>query len=296
MSGAEPRNPGRDRRIGWILAAGLLVVWVAFHLMSRFTTRQSLTSWDVAALRYAGSFACVLPLLAWRGLPKISLPRIAAIVVFAGLGFPLGAYLGYRFAPAAHGATVMAAGLPVVATLLGVALGQARLTWRRVVSLATVVAGSLLLAQATSGVWEGAWVGDLIFLAAVSSWAVYTVLVQRWQLPAIDSTLAIGLATAPVYLPIWWVALPSGIAEASWQAILTQLVFHGAFASVVAGLLYTRCVTALGPGPTTMLGAAVPALAALFAWPLLGEALPLLALVAIGLVTLGLGLSVTRAR
>lgn len=287
---------GADRRRGWMLAAALLAVWVAFHLVSRFTTRQSLTSWDVAALRYAGSFVCVLPLLAWRGLPRIGAGRMAAIVVFAGLGFPLGAYLGYRFAPAAHGATVMAAGLPVVATMLGVAMGSARLTGRRVASLATVVAGSLLLAAATSGVWDGAWVGDLIFLAAVSSWAVYTVLVQHWRLPAIDSTLAIGLATAPVYLPVWWLALPSGVAEASWTAILTQLVFHGAFASVIAGLLYTRCVTALGPGPTTMLGAAVPGLAALFAWPLLGEALPGLAMVAVGLVTLGLGLSVARAR
>ena len=84
--------------------------------MSRFTTRQSLTSWDVAALRYAGSFVCVLPLLAWRGLPRIPPPQVAAVLVFAGLGFPILAYLGYRFAPAAHGATVMAAGLPVVAT------------------------------------------------------------------------------------------------------------------------------------------------------------------------------------
>lgn len=295
MSAPAP-DAARERRIGWIAAAALLVVWVAFHLMSRFTTRQSLTSWDVAALRYAGSFLCVLPLLAWHGLPRIPARRALTVLVFAGLGFPIGAYLGYRFAPAAHGATVMAAGLPVVATLLGLALGQTRLTGRRVASLALVVAGSLLLAQATSGVWDGAWIGDLIFLAAVSCWAVYTVLVQRWKLPALDTTLAIGLLAAPVYLPVWWLALPSGMAEASWQAILTQFVFQGAGASVIAGMLFTRCVTALGSTTTTMLGAAVPGLAALFAWPLLGEALPGLALAAIGLVTGGLLLSVTRAR
>ncbi len=295
MSTTAP-DAARDRRIGWLCAAALLVVWVAFHLMSRFTTRQSLTSWDVAALRYAGSFVCVLPLLAWRGLPRIPPPQVAAVLVFAGLGFPILAYLGYRFAPAAHGATVMAAGLPVVATLLSLALGQMRLTGRRVASLALVVLGSLMLAQATSGVWAGAWIGDLIFLAAVSSWAVYTVLVQRWRLSALDTTLAIGLLAAPVYLPVWWLALPSGMAQASWQAILTQLVFQGAGASVIAGLLYTRCVALLGPGTTTMLGAAVPGLAALLAWPLLGEALPGLALVAIGVVTGGLLLSVTRAR
>lgn len=286
----------RERRIGYACAALLLVVWVAFHLMSRFTTRQSLTAWDVAALRYAGSFVCVLPILAWHGMPRIAPARWLAVLFFAGFGFPLGAYAGYQFAPAAHGATVMAAGLPVAAALLGLMLGQSRLTRRRAISLAIVVAGSIMLAAATSGVWEGAWRGDLIFLAAVSSWAVYTVLVQRWKLPALDSTLAIGLAAAPVFLPVWWFLLPSGLPDASWQAILTQMAFHGAFASVIAGLLYTRCVAALGPGTTTMLGAAVPALAALTAWPLLDEALPLPALVAIGLVSAGMLLSVTRVR
>lgn len=295
---APPPAPdaGRERRIGWICAAALLAVWVAFHLMSRVTTRQSLTPWDVAALRYGGSFLCVLPLLAWHGMPRLTAARWAAVLLFAGFGFPVGAYAGYQFAPAAHGATVMAAGLPVAAALLGAALGQSRITGRRAMSLAMVVAGSVLLAQATSGIWEGAWRGNLIFLAAVSSWAVYTVLVQRWQLSALDTTVAIGLGAAPVFLPLWWLALPSGMGEASWQAILTQLVFQGAGASVIAGLLYTRCVAALGPGTTTMLGAAVPGLAALTAWPLLDEALPALALLAIGLVTAGMLLSVSRPR
>ena len=44
----------RDRLLGWLCAGGLLVVWVSFHLMARLTSRQSLTSWDVAALRYGG--------------------------------------------------------------------------------------------------------------------------------------------------------------------------------------------------------------------------------------------------
>ncbi|HYF07054.1 MAG TPA: DMT family transporter [Acetobacteraceae bacterium] len=280
----------------WICAGALLLVWVAFHLMSRFTTQQALTAWDVAALRYAGAFLCALPLLAWHGLPRLAPGRAALVLVFAGFGFPLGAYAGYQLAPAAHGATVMAAGLPVVAALLGAALRQSRLTGRRALSLATVVAGSLLLGITTSGVYAGAWRGDLLFLAAVSSWAVFTVLVQRWQLSALDTTLAIGLLAAPIFLPVWWLALPSGMSGASWQAIVTQLVFQGAFASVIAGILYTRCVTALGPGTTTMIGAAVPALAALLAWPLLGEVLPVLGLVAIGLVTAGLLLAVGRDR
>ena len=247
-------------------------------------------------LRYAGAFLCVLPLMAARGLPRIAPRRLAAVLVFAGFGFPLGAYAGYQLAPAAHGATVMAAGLPAMTALLGAAAGQGGVTARRIIGLGIIILGSLMLAWVTSGAWEGAWRGDLLFLAAVSSWSVYTLLVQRWALPALDTTIAIGLVAAPVFLPVWLLALPSGMESASWGAILSQAAFQGAGASVIAGILYTRSVAALGPSATTMIGAAVPALVALTGWPLLGEALSLPAVLAVLTVSAGMVVAMSRAR
>lgn len=289
-------DPARERLIGWTCAGLLLLIWTGFHLVSRFIVRDGLTPWDVAMLRYAGAFACVLPLVAWRGLPRIAPRRVPAVLVFAGFGFPLGAYAGYQLAPAAHGATVMAAGLPAATALFAAAAGMGRITARRLAGLATITAGSVLLAWTTSGAWEGAWRGDLLFLAAVSSWAVYTLLVQRWALPALDTTIALGLAAAPVFLPVWYFALPSGMAEVSWTVILTQAAFHGVGASVVAGMLYTRSVAALGPAATTMIGAAVPALVAITAWPLLGEVLSPVAILAVLLVSGGMLAGIGRPR
>jgi drug/metabolite transporter (DMT)-like permease len=293
---ADPLAAARERRIGWLCAGLLLLVWASFHLVSRFIVRDGLTPWDVAMLRYAGAFACVLPLLALHGRPRIAPRRLPAILVFAGFGFPLCAYAGYQLAPAAHGATVMAAGLPAVTALLGAALGLLRLTARRAAGLGIITLGSVLLAWTTSDAWVGAWRGDLLFLAAVSSWAVYTLLVQRWALPALDTTIAIGLTAAPIFLPIWWFLLPSGLAEASWTVILTQAAFQGAGASVLAGILYTRSVAALGATATTMIGAAVPALVALTAWPLLGEVLAPVGILAVLLVSGGMLVGMGRAR
>ena len=107
-----------------------------------------------------------------------------------------------------------------------------------------------------------------------------------------ERKLAIGLAAAPVYLPVWWLVLPSTIGDASFAAVAFQTVFQGAFAAVLAGLLYTQAVTLIGPGPTTMVGAAVPAFSAMAAWPLLGEALPPLGLLAVALVSAGMVLGV----
>jgi drug/metabolite transporter (DMT)-like permease len=133
-----------------------------------------------------------------------------------------------------------------------------------------------------------------LFLTAVTGWAVYTLLVQRWRLRAIEATLTVALLTGPLYLPVWYLALPSNIAQASWQVIVTQAAFHGGGSVILAGFFDTRCVALLGPGPTTMIGAAVPALAALLAWPLLGEALSPAALLAVGVVCAGLALAVLR--
>ncbi|MBD0272842.1 MAG: DMT family transporter [Acetobacteraceae bacterium] len=253
-----------------------------------------MTAWDVAALRFGGAFLTVLPIALWRGPPRMAPGRAVAVLVFAGFGFPLCAFAGYQLAPAAHGATVMAAGLPVGTALLGLAFGMGRIDGRRALSLVVVVAGSVLLAAAAAGgeAWRGAWKGDLLFLAAVLSWSAYTIMVQRWRLPALDAMLAVGLMAAPVYLPVWWLALPSTIEQAAPAAALFQAVFQGAFAAVLAGLLYTKAVTLIGPGPTTMVGAAVPALSALAAWPLLDEALPPFGLLAVLLVSAGMVLGV----
>lgn len=286
----------RQRLIGWICAGLLLLVWACFHLVSRFIVRDGLTPWDVAALRYGGAFLCVLPILAIRGRPRIAPSRLPAVLLFAGFGFPILAYAGYQLAPAAQGATIMAAGLPAVTALLGVAMGQGRITARSALSLGIIILGSTVLAVATSGAWAGAWRGDLLFLAAVASWSVYTLLVQRWTLPALDTTIAIGITAAPIYLPVWWLFLPSGLAQASWGAILGQAAFQGAGASVIAGILFTRSVAALGPTVTTMIGAAVPALVALSAWPLLGEALSPPAILAVLLVSGGMLAGIGGAR
>ncbi|WP_456306498.1 DMT family transporter [Paracraurococcus ruber] len=269
-------------------------MWVSFHLMSRLTVRQALTPWDVAALRFGGAFLAALPLLAWFGRPRIPARRWPALVVLAGLCFPLCAYAGYQMAPAAQGSTVMAAGLPVAAALLGLGFGQLRIGPWRAASLIIVSAGCLLLGEATAGAGQGSWLATLLFLAAVTGWAAYTLLVQRWRLPALETTLTVALLTAPVYLPVWALALPSNLPAAPWGVIATQAAFHGIGSVILAGFFYTQCVRSLGAGPTTMIGAAVPGLAALLAWPLLGEALSPLGLLAVGVVCAGLALAVLR--
>ena len=142
----------------------------------------------------------------------------------------------------------------------------------------------------------GAWRGDLLLFSGSFCWAVYTLLVRRWRVSALTATLTIALYAAPIYLPIWFLVLPSRISAAPSAEVLFQLVYQGTLAVVVAGFLFTRALVVLGPTALTAITAVVPALSALAAWPLLGEPLGADGLAGVGLVTAAMLLGVMQAR
>lgn len=277
-----------ERRIGLLCAFGVLFIWTGFQLMSRFLATQSVTAWDVAALRYGGAFLTALPFLIWHGPPRIPLARALALTGTAGFGFALGAYGGFQFAPAAHGAVIMAGLLPfIIAAAWWVAFGEA---WglRRVVSLLLVALGIALLARDTFGSHPGAWRGDLLFIFAVLCWAGYTYLIRKWRIGALDATLAVALYAAPIFLPVWWLLLPSRIGELSLGMAVFQMAWHGTISVMLAGVLFTRAVVLLGGPQTSAITAAVPAMVALGAWLLLGETLGLTGWAGVLVVTCGM--------
>lgn len=284
-----------ERRIGLFCAFGVLFIWTGFQLMSRFLAAQSVTAWDIAALRYSGAFLTALPFLMWRGPPRIPLPRALALTATAGFGFSLGAYGGFQFAPAAHGGVIMAGLLPfLIAAAWWISFGEA---WdrRRVLSLLLVALGILLLGRDTFGGHPGAWRGDLLFIFAVICWAAYTYLIRKWRIGALDATMAVALYAAPLFLPIWWFWLPSRLENLSPGMEIFQMAWHGALSVMLAGFLFTRAVVLLGGPQTSAITAAVPAMVALGGWAFLGEALGWAGWVGVLLVTAGMVASVATA-
>lgn len=293
----QPAPPSaRETRIGYLCAVSVMFVWVGFLLSSRLGAKQDLTGWDIAALRFAGAFLAALPLLAIFGFPRIPPRRMLVVVATAGLGFPILAYQGFTLAPAAHGGVMLPGTLPFLTAGLGAVLLGELWTRRRVVSLVVVACGIGLLAGDTFGDHPGAWRGDLLFLAGSSCWAIYTTVVRLWGIAALQATLAAAFWAAPLYLPVWWLLLPSNVGGVPAGVVLYQLVFQGVFAVIVAGFLFTRAVTALGAPRTTTITALVPGMAALLAWPLLGEPLGIAGLAGVGLVTAGMVIAVIAPR
>lgn len=281
-----------ERRIGLICAFAVLAVWAGFLLSGRLSARQAFLPWDMAALRYGGSFLAALPLVAVFGWPRLPPLRGLVLVLLAAGGFPLLAYIGFGFAPASHAGVMLPGTLPfLTAGLAAIFLGEVW-TATRIVSLAVVAVGIGLLAADTFGANPGAWRGDLLFLGGSLSWAMYTLLIRHWKVSPLTVTLGVALYPAMVFLPLWWFVLPSQMDLVPLRIILFQGLYQGIFAVLVAGFLFTRAVTALGAPLTTSITALVPAMVAIAAWPLLGEPLGVAGLVGVGLVSAGMVLAV----
>ena len=289
--------PSPSSRAGWLAVAATICIWTGFILVSRAGGKGVLTGWDVTALRFG-----VGALIAVCFLPRVSLPPLKVIALFSlfgGIGYAVAVYSAFRMAPAAHASVLMPGALPFsTAVIAWLWLKQSPSRPQRI-ALGLVFAGIVLTAADTLS--HGAQitgmqlVGDLLFLCGSSSWATFTLLLRRYPMQPLAATVATTLGSALVYLPIWWLFLPSTLDQAPVAEVAMQAVYQGVLVVFVAMLLYTLAVRHLGPQTVALLMAVVPGLSALAAVPVLGEPLSLLALAGLAAVTAGAVLGARQA-
>ena len=289
-----------------------ILVWTSFIVISRASTQRALSTFDITAARLAGAAVVLLPWGWWlvrrRGLPgslglsPLPLRLTVLLGLFGGLLFGILPYLGFRFAPAVHGAVLMTGSLPLWTTLLAALLLHERITPARATGLGLIVAGGLLVGGASLLRADGgaAWKGDLLFLAASASWATYGVLVRRHGVDAVQATIAVIVFASLTYLPVYALLLAAGALPTGWGHVgagewLFQMLFHGVCSVVVSGTAFNLMVRHYGPVRTTMLTALVPGLSALGAVLWLGEPLHWNLLAGLALVTLGIVVGVRAA-
>ena len=108
----------RDLAVGLAAGAVVVAIWTAFLLVSRAGVLGPLLPTDIAGLRMSVAFVAAAP-IAWRfGLAGLRPYQAAVVTATAGLGFPLLAYWGFAFAPAAHASIMMTSTLPLWTALL----------------------------------------------------------------------------------------------------------------------------------------------------------------------------------
>ena len=307
------------RTVGLAAAVITVLIWTSFIVITRASAAHTLLPLDIALMRILGAGIVLLPWAWWLmrpdrargervgsllGLSPLPLGVTLQAGFFRGLMYAVLAYSDFFYAPAGHASVLMPGSLPLWTTLLAMWLLHEKVSSARALGLVLIVLGDLLVGgMSLLQAFEGGevWKGDLMFMAAASCWATYTVTVRRHGLDAVRATMAITAFAFVAFVPLFLLAVglgvwPTRIHLAPWSELLFQVAFQGVGSVVISGIAFTQMVRHFGPVRSTMITALVPGLSALSAVALLGEPMGWNLLVGLALVTGGILLGVQAVK
>lgn len=277
-----------DTGKGLLAALAVVLFWSGFNIVSRLGATATFTPFDLAAIRFAVSGAIALPLFL-RHVPRQDWSRHAVLALFGGLGYCLLVYSGFVFAPIAHAGVFVNGGIAFWTIVILAFMTQFRIPRQTVIALLLSSCGLLLIGfdSLFATVRAGEWIGDLLFLGAALTWAIFGLLLRRWQIRPQLGILGVASFSALVYLPVYLLCLPGNLGQASWSAITLQAVYQGIVVAFLASGLYSYAVMKIGAGEASMMLALVPAFSAIGGLLILDEQLGSTTIVGIVVVSIG---------
>ncbi|MEM8949089.1 MAG: DMT family transporter [Pseudomonadota bacterium] len=292
--GKQEANP--NILLGVASAVAVIFIWSGFIVFSRAGVVTSLTAFDITALRFTVAGLLVLP-FAYAWWPRHLSLKAQAIMALCGPGavYSILVYLGLSEASAAYGGVFANGSLPIFTLLLLFVLSGERPKSHQFMAVGIIMAGGVLLGL--PGMMAGGadvMTGIALFLFGSAILSVYIVGVRRWALTPKQALALINVPNALIFLPLWFLFLPSGIADADLSTVLFQAAFQGLGPGFLAVILFALAAFHLGPTPTAGFSAAVPATAALLAVPVLSEVPGPMEWGGIVIVTVGLALLVAK--
>jgi drug/metabolite transporter (DMT)-like permease len=294
--------PGLTRRRVYAMLMIVLLLWAGNSIVGR-AVRDDIPPLSLALFRWTGALALLLP-FALRPIAtdwpviRTRWPMILVLGLFGIGAFNGLLYSGLRHTTASNALLIQAA-IPALVLLFDFGFFRTRPSAGQMVGVLVAALGvitivfeadlALLLALRFGR-------GDLLVLAAVVSWAIYTTLLRLrppiHALAFLALTFMIGVATM----------LPGAIAE--WQrfpirltpAVIGGIAYVAVLPSLVAYQLFNRAVAEIGPADAGQVLSLQPLIGALMAALLLGEPLHAYHLGGMALILFGIGLPLLLRR
>ncbi|MBV1808013.1 DMT family transporter [Pseudomonas viridiflava] len=213
----------------------------------------------------------------WRNRAAIR-PLLGKIVVLGALGMAVYQSLAY-FAAGMTTATnigIIQSLVPVMALGLSIACLGTRLTWGALLGAVISFAGVIVVVAAgnlTGLIEQGMNRGDAIVLFAAAAYALYSMLLKKWQLrlPPLHLLYMQILVAIVVLFPLFILSPRTGL-----NASNSALVLYAAIpTSMLAPWLWMTSIMRLGPSRTTLFFNLMPIATALIAAVALDEQLAL---------------------
>ncbi|MGA2891964.1 MAG: DMT family transporter [Xanthobacteraceae bacterium] len=293
MDSSPPRAVKHAAFLGVLCGAGAALCWALGFVAARQGVTTGLSPLVIALHRFVWPGLALAPSVAahaFRDLRVIGWRRAVALALTGGLPLALFSYLGYVLVPLGHGALIQPSCAALGGMLLARFLLKEPLPSRRIVGAVTILAGlGVIGAEALRTMGASGILGDLLFVAAGSCFAIFGVLLRLWLIPpmrAVAITCVLSLAGLPMLLFTFDNMLAAGFYENLLQALV-----QGVLAGAGAIYLFTRAVELLGASRAVLFPSLVPPFTLLIGYIALGEAPSVSQLIGLVIVVVGFRLT-----
>jgi len=282
---------GNSKTTGIFAGLGVTLVWSSWILATRMGLSTDLSIYDLLALRFGVACAVCLPFLlylkAWKGL---SWMKYSILAVLGGLPQNILTYEAIERSPIAHVTVFMYGTTPIITAAIAFILLRRKISFAQALGTAVIFCGIVLMTaeQFFVGIDWNAWIGNVMALGAIASFATFLIFADRWQISITQSIVACTVLNGFVYLPYWLFFMDSGLSNAPMGELMTQGALQGLIPGLLALFVTTTVSKTLGANIASLFFAMIPVSATAMAVPLLGEHLSLEATLGILLATCGI--------
>ncbi|WP_191562245.1 DMT family transporter [Metabacillus idriensis] len=271
-----------NKRNPYLLLILATILWGGNFVIGRAIT-SSLPPFTLSFLRWCTALIVFLP-FAWSHLKKeYSILkknwRILLLMAFTGItGFNTLLYLALHHTTSIN-ASLVNTSTPIVIYMLSFLILRERLNRNQAAGTVLSLAGLLFILSkgSFSALMNFSFnVGDLIVLAAVICWSIYSILIKRYTgiLPGYSTFFVCIAAGVLILFPfsIYEIAYLNTPIVWSLSSILT-ILYTGIFASIVAFISWNTAVVNVGANKAGIFLNLIPVFASIFAVLFLGEQL-----------------------
>lgn len=280
---------------GVLCGAGSALFWAFGFVAARHGVLAGMSPLVLSLHRFVWPGIALMPLVAAGGfadLGGLGWRRGVALTLCGGLPLALWSYFGYVYVPLGHGSIIQPSCAAVGGMILARVILKEALPGKRITGALIIVLGLAVIgAEALRTMGRQGLFGDLLFVAAGSSFAIFGMLLRLWRIAPMRAA-AITSVLSLAGLPIVYFAYGNFVAAGFFENLL-QAVVQGIFAGPAAIYLFTRAVTLLGAGRAALYPALVPPFSLLVGYLTIGEAPSVAQLVGLAIVVVGFRLTQT---
>jgi drug/metabolite transporter (DMT)-like permease len=212
------------------------------------------------------------------------------------------AFSGFQLASASHAAILLPGMMPLFIVGLSFFINRESHGLQKWSGTAVITLGVLILFSGELGLFTvgmgtfstATLIGDGWLVAAAFLWALFSVLIKRWQITPWQVTVSLALLTCLFYLPVYLAFLPKAISQASWTDIMLQAFYQGVMATIIQMIFYVKAVQKIGPSNMGAVMSIVPVISGVSALVVFNE--PATAELVMGLILVSLGAWLAHSR